>query len=158
MYAFHPPRQGRVLPVLLLGAAGVLSGCRPAEVKLLPVHGKVLVGDKPVKEGTVSFRPDGARGNMSPEHPTGVLQDDGSFELLSGGRPGAAPGWYRVLVIADNFKVIEPPPSPVWPRYPEGFLPKPLVNERYLYFKTTDLLVEVVEDPDEGAYVLKLKP
>jgi prepilin-type N-terminal cleavage/methylation domain-containing protein len=35
---------------------------------------------------------------------------------------------------------------------------KPLVNERYLYFKTTDLLVEVVGDPDEGAYVLKLKP
>jgi hypothetical protein len=60
--------------------------------------------------------------------------------------------------MADNFKVIDPPPSPVWPNYPEGFLPKPLVNDRYLYFNQTDVAIEVLETPPEGGYVLRLKP
>jgi hypothetical protein len=160
MRAFRLPPSGKRLPLLLLGAAAaLLCGCgKEPGMKLFAVQGKVLVEGKPVKKGTVSFRPDASRGNKSMEQPTGVLREDGGFELSTQDRPGAPPGWYRVLVIADNFQVVDPPPSPVWPNFPEGFLPKPLVHDRYLYFNQTDLIVEVVEDPPEDAYVLKLKP
>lgn len=117
-----------------------------------------MVGDKLVKKGTVQLRADQAKGNKTWEQPCGTIQSDGTYELTTNGKPGAPPGWYRVLVLADNFQVVDPPPSPVWPNYPEGFLPKPLVNERYLYFQKTDVFIEVVADPEEDAYVLKLKP
>jgi hypothetical protein len=152
---------GRRATALLLGvAAAALAGCGggPPPVKLYPVRGKILVGEKPVKEGTIQLRADQARGNTTWEQPVAAIQPDGTFEVTTNGKPGAPPGWYRVLVLADNFKVVDPPPSPVWPNYPEGFLPKPLVNDRYLYFNQTDVSVEVVEDPPEEGYVLRLKP
>lgn len=159
MHSFSLSGVRRIVSLLLMGAiAGTLAGCGKPVVKLYPVEGKVLVEGKPVKAGTVSFRPDAARGNKSMEQPAGILREDGSFVLFTADRPGAAAGWYRVLIIADNFKVVDPPPSPVWPNYPEGFLPKPQVNERYLYFNKTDVVAEVVEEPKEDAYVLKLKP
>lgn len=145
-----------VLGVLMAAFAGCAKG--PPPLTLYPVRGKVMVGDKIVKEGSIQLRADQAKGNTTWEQPTGAIESDGTFELFTQGKPGAPPGWYRVLVIADNFKVIDPPPSPVWPDYPEGFLPKPLVNPRYLYFQQTDAFVEVVAEPEENAYVLKLKP
>jgi hypothetical protein len=157
----RPPRlcfQGFLLAVSGPGLLMGLFGCGKAELPLYPVAGKVLVGEKVVTEGTVSFRPDAERGNKTMHQPVAAIHEDGRYELQTNGKPGAPPGWYRVLVLADNFRVVDPPPSPVWPNYPEGFLPKPLVNERYLYFHTTDLLVEVVEDPGKDAYVLRLKP
>ncbi len=145
--------------VSLFGCAFALFlGCGEKPVKLVPVHGKVLVEDQAVKSGTVSFRPDFKRGNETMEQPAGKLREDGSFELFSTGRAGAPPGWYRVLVMADNFQVVQPPPSPVWPDYPEGYLPKTLVHERYLYFNQTDIMVEVKEDPQQEDYVLRLNP
>jgi len=141
-----------------LCAIGLVLGCGETPIKLVPVRGKVLVEGHPVKSGTVSFRPDAERGNQSMEHPAGMLQDDGSFELATANRKGASLGWYRVLIIGDNFQVVSPPPSPVWPDYPEGFLPKPQVNDRYLYFNQTDILVQVKEDPESEYYVLRLNP
>jgi hypothetical protein len=149
----------RRMTALLLGiGAAVLAGCGPSPPRLYPAHGKILVGDKLVKEGTIQLRANQARGNATWEQPCGTIQSDGTFELMTNDRPGAPPGSYKVLVMADNFKVVEPPPSPDWPNYPKGFLPKPLVNERYLYFNQTDLEIEVVADPPEEGYVLRLKP
>ena len=136
----------------------VLLGCGERSIELVPVRGKVLVGEQPITAGTVSFRPDAGRGNQTMEQPAGTLQSDGGFELFTAERPGAPIGWYRVLVMADNFQVIDPPPSPVWPEYPEGFLPKPLVHERYLYFNQTDATVEVTPNADKEHYVLRLNP
>lgn len=140
-------------------AIAFLSGCgaNPSP-GLIPVSGKVLVDDKAVQSGTVQFRADAQRGNTTMDIPLGVIRSDGSYELTTNERPGAPPGWYRVLIVGDNFKVTNPPPSSIWPKIPEGAVPKPLVNERYLYFNQTDLFVEVVESPEADAYVLKLKP
>ena len=137
---------------------GLVLGCGQAPVKFVPVRGKVLAEGQPVNSGTVSFRPDAQRGNQSMEQPAGMLQADGSFELATANRKGAPLGLYRVLIMADNIHVVQPPPSPVWPNYPDGFLPKPLVHDRYLYFNQTDILVEVKEDPEPEDYMLRLNP
>lgn len=152
----HLQARLAVISSVWIGIACV--GCGVAPPKLVPVRGKVLVEGEPVTFGTISFRPDAKRGNTSMEQPGGSIGPDGSFELMSAEKPGALPGWYRVLVMADNFQVIDPPPSPVWPNYPEGFLKKPLVNDRYLYFHKTDLSVEVRDDAPPDAYTLQLKP
>jgi hypothetical protein len=140
--------------------AVLLAGCSPSPPipKLYPVQGTILVGEKVVKEGTIQLRANQAKGNTTWEQPCGALGADGTFELMTNDKPGAPPGWYKVLVMADNFKVVDPPPSPVWPDYPKGFLRKPLVHERYLYFNQTDLEIEVVENPPEEGYVLRLNP
>ncbi len=149
--------SGRFVVVILYGAVVGCGGEAPPP-KLYLVRGKVLVETKLVPEGTVQLRANSAKGNMTWEQPCGTILSDGTFELTTNGQPGAPLGWYKVLVMADNFKVVDPPPSPVWPNYPEGFLPKPLVNPRYLYFSETDVEVEVVEKPPEEGYVLRLKP
>jgi hypothetical protein len=100
----------------------------------------------------VQFRADPDHGNRSMEVPVGAIQPDGSFELQTGTQKGAPPGWWKVLVVADNFLVYGQPPHPDWTP------PKPLVNERYLAVRTSDVAVEVVDQPEEGAYVLKLNP
>ena len=152
----------RIIGRIVTGLCGcgvlVFVGCGEPPIELVPVSGKVVVGEQPVTSGTVSFRPDAGRGNHTMEQPAGILQSDGSFELFTAERPGAPIGWYRVLVMADNFQVIDPPPSPVWPEYPEGFLPKPLVHERYLYYSQTDAMAEVSPDADKEHYVLQLNP
>jgi hypothetical protein len=145
------------LAVGVCAAAWAAAGCGKPALKLAPVSGKILVGDKPLTFGSVQFRADISRGNRSMEVPVASVQPDGSFELLTGTRKGAPLGWWKVLVIADNFQVFDPPPSPNWPLFPDGWEPpKPLVHQRYLTVPTTDLTVEVVEHPGAGAYVLKL--
>jgi hypothetical protein len=121
------------------------------------VAGKVTVNGKPVPLGTVQFRADTSQGNQSMEVPVATIGPDGRYELETAGQKGAPLGWWRVLVIADNFRADDPPPSGT--KFPEGYQPpRPLVHERYLSFHKTDLVVEVVENPQEGAYELHLKP
>jgi hypothetical protein len=140
-------------------------GCGKPPVKLVLVSGKILVDGKPLTFGSIQFRADTSHGNTSMEGPTGQVQPDGTFVMMTGTRPGAPLGWWKVLVIADNFQVWNPPlwayhpPDVEPPPKPEKWEPpKPLVHERYLTINTTDLTVEVVENPPEGAYVLKLNP
>jgi hypothetical protein len=136
-----------------------IVGCAPTAPKLVPVAGRITVAGQPVPLGSVQFRADPARGNHSMEVPVSAIRPDGGYDLETGGQRGAPLGWWRVLVIADNFRADNPPPSPVWPKFPPGYQPpRPLVHERYLRFHDTDLSVEVVENPEEGAYELTLKP
>jgi len=139
-------------------SAALLTGCGEPPVPLVIVQGKIVVGDQPVTSGTVSFRPDAALGNKTMQQPAGTIEADGSFELFTIDRAGAPPGWYRVLVMADNMINVDPPESPVWPNYPEGFLPKALVHDRYLSFKQTDIKVEVNEEFPTEKYVIRLNP
>ncbi len=147
----NPLRQEALLSLFFLGCGS------PAKPALYPVAGKVLVGEKPVPSGMVQFRADAGRGNTTMEVPTGTIEPDGTFSLYTAGRPGAPAGWYRVLVLADNFATGDPPKSPEWPRLPKDY-PKPFVSVRYLYFHETDVIVEVVPEPREDAYVLRLNP
>ncbi len=110
------------------------------------------VQGKPLTFGVVQFGADFEHGNRSWEQPIGQVQPDGSFEMMTGNRKGAPLGSWKVLVIADNLLFLDPPADPDWKP------PKPFVHERYRTVKTTDVTVEVVEHPEEGAYLLKLNP
>lgn len=144
-----------ILVVLLL----VTAGCGPPDLKLYPVVGKLSVGDVPVPSGSIQLRADTSQGNKSMEVPVGLIQPDGRLELTTGERKGAPLGWWKLLVVADNFQVFEPPPSPDWPLFPEGWEPpKSLVHARYLGAGTTDISIQVVAIPKADAYVIKLNP
>jgi hypothetical protein len=134
-----------LLPAVLLAA---VPGCAkgPGE-RLVPVSGMITVKGKPLEAGTVVFHPDAARGNAGTQEPRGTLAE-GRYELTTGGRKGAPPGWYKVAVFA------------LKPAGPEGGMRPPqwLANPRYGDAATSGLAVEVVEDPAAGAYDRDLLP
>src|SRR5262245_40091564 len=83
------------------GAALVVAGCGGDSDKLAPVVGKVTVDGKPLKSGTVSFRPDASKGNSSQHQPNGEIDAEGNYEMLvPPAKKGAPPGWYKVVVMA----------------------------------------------------------
>ena len=128
--------------------AGTGCGGHSGE-KFVPVAGKVTLDGNTLSVGAVSFRPDASRGNASMHVPTGSIDSQGNYELITIGKKGAPPGWYRVLVFADANAV------------PTGSVPHPLpprwmMNVKYTDEKTTDLFIEVVEDAQPGAYDLDL--
>jgi hypothetical protein len=129
----------------------VVSGCggNPGE-RFVPVAGKVRLNGKPLGVGAVSFRPDASRGNKSMHIPTGTIDAQGNYELVTVGKKGAPPGWYKVLVFAD---ANTPPPGvpahPIPPRW--------MTAVKYTDEQTTDLFLEVVENPETGAYDLNVR-
>jgi hypothetical protein len=125
-------------------------GCSNSQAdRFFPVSGKVSLDGQTLTVGSVSFHPDPSRGNASAHIPIGVIDREGNYELVTIGKKGAPPGWYRVVVFADANAL----PSGVVPR---PLPPKWLMHEKYTDEKTTDLFVEVVEKPDSGTYDLKL--
>jgi hypothetical protein len=70
-------------------------GCGGASPPTFPVTGKVLFADgSPVTHGIIEFAPrDGGEAARS------TIAADGSFDLKTGTRRGAAPGAYRIAVI-----------------------------------------------------------
>jgi len=126
-----------------------LLGCSAPPSELLhPVSGHVTHAGKPLATGTVSFRPDGAKGNKSPHHPTGSIGAEGKYTLFTAGKPGAPPGWYQVVVYAHE------PALDSGGAHPG--LPKSLIPTRY---STTEspLFREVLENGAPGAYALSLE-
>jgi hypothetical protein len=121
--------------------------------KTYSVAGKVMLDNKPLAadSATVLFVPDAAKGNVSPFEPAGNVDEEGNYRLLTKGKEGAPPGWYKVIVtaLAD---------SPQHPKGPQRDHPvaRSLVPASYGQAKTTKLAVEVVENPAAGAYDLKL--
>jgi hypothetical protein len=136
--------RGRSLAVLVLALAA-LAGCSGEREKLAPVSGLVTVGGQPVPSGTLTFYPDASKGNTTQHQPTGVLGADGRFEVfVPGGKKGAPPGWYKVVVYA----VDDPQP---------GKPNKYFVHKKYTEQGTTPLLIEVIDNPEPGRYDLKLE-
>lgn len=124
-----------------------LAGCGEAEHGFVPVRGVVLLEGKPLATGFVSYRPDPAKGNASLHVPTGIISAEGRYELFTIGEPGAPPGWYRVLVFADQNQIqgaVHPLP-PQW-----------MTNVKYTREETTDLSVCVAADAAADAYHLSL--
>jgi hypothetical protein len=144
-----------VFPATALVLTLLAPGCGDSSGvgKTLPVRGKITLNNEPlVAESTVVlFKPDAARGNSSPFEPAGSVDAEGNYTLVTKGRSGAPPGWYKVIVTAAE----APKGDPKGPRRQRP-LPRSLVPARYGQAKTTDLAIEVVENPADGAYDLKL--
>jgi hypothetical protein len=144
---------------LLLGA---IAGCDNSGVgTTYAVAGQVTLDGKPLvaKDAKVFFKPDAARGNKSSFEPIGQIDSDGNYRLVTPGKPGtspksgAPPGWYKVIVTA----LAEDPKHPAGPHRQQRPVARSLVPARYGQAATTELAVEVVESPADGAYDLKLK-
>jgi hypothetical protein len=122
--------------------------------RTLPVRGLITLNDEPLtaESTTVLFKPDAGLGNTSRFEPAGTVDADGYYTLLTKGKSGAPPGWYRVIVTA----LAE---DPIHPKGPRRHRPvaQSLLPAKYGQRKTTDLTIEVVENPAPGAYDLKLK-
>jgi hypothetical protein len=78
------------------GVAGVvfallLTGC--GGPTLHPVSGKITLDGKPVRAAAVMFKPVGYG-----QTATAVTAADGTYQLATGGRPGAASGSYEVTI------------------------------------------------------------
>jgi hypothetical protein len=134
--------------VLLVALGLILPGCAGK----IPITGRVTVDDKPIKAGGVTFIPDKDKGNTSPANAIGQIKEDSTYELFTDGKPGAAPGWYKVLVTANSSSI-----NISGSATPDGGKlyapPESLVNPKYAKLSTTDLSVEVKPG---GSYDLKL--
>ncbi len=140
----------RALCVVMPIGSIVAFGCsdRSGVGTTLPVSGRVTMdGETVVAKGAmVVFYPDAARGNDCRFEPTAVVDGDGHYTLVTKGKKGAPPGWYKVVVTA----FAEPPQHP---RSRERHRPvaHSLLPAKYGVVKTSDLAIEVLEDPTAGA-------
>jgi hypothetical protein len=112
-------------PLCCLAAAGLLllaaPGCGPRSDGLSAVRGHIFYHRAPLPGGRVVFTPDPDRGGSGPLAQADI-QADGSYALKTGDRAGAAPGWYRITVVALQTEPAgapsyAPPRSLLPPRY-----------------------------------------
>lgn len=138
----------------LMGATLLTGiGCGAKEVPWASVSGIVTVDKKPLTVGWITFYPDEEKNNSSPNLPFAEIKQDGSFTLTTNNKPGATPGFYKVVVTATHDDI------PVRPRRnPDGTLwqPRWLTHQKYTTPATTDLRVEIVDKPPPGMYDLHL--
>jgi hypothetical protein len=136
------------LRLAILGAFGLtcVVGCG---VKRVPVSGTITLDGQPLNGGIVVFTPDTAKGNTAKISCTSQVKD-GRYDLETNGitrsdsGSGVPPGWYKVTlrildVSSKKHKAVEIN-----------------VNDKYLNVDTTPLSVEVKDNPDPGAYDLKM--
>jgi hypothetical protein len=142
-------------PAFFLLVAVLVCGCGDDSGvgQTFPVRGRITVGSEPLTASTtvVLFKPDAAKGNTSPFEPTGTVDAEGNYTLHTNGKKGAPAGWYKVVVTAAEAPSFRG-------KGPRTQMPgaKSLVAAKYGQAKTTDLAVEVIENPAPGAYDLKL--
>jgi len=127
-----------VIAVLASGCGGNSTG------SLHSVKGKVTLDGAPMTAGSVRFAPDKAKGNQAANEPVGTIGPDGTYTVSTAGKPGAPAGWYKVTVASGDIPDSSKP------------LVKSSLNPRYANPDFTDLAVEVVSSPTDGAYDLKL--
>jgi hypothetical protein len=114
----------------------------------LAVEGKITVDRvalsmRPGHVGKIWFYPDPNRGNRCPQVGVGNIDEQGTYRLFTRDAKGAAPGWYKIMIVAmdrDSSKEA-----------------RPLVPWKYTTTETSGLALEVVEQPGPGAYDLHLK-
>ena len=123
--------KGSAIRRLFLVLAVIVNAIGCDSSNLVVVTGKVTYKDKPVTSGTISF--------VSADNASayGELQADGSYSLKTD-KPGdgAAPGTYKVIVVAmqDQANLLPEQKSP---------LPAPTVPFKYTSLATTDLTAKV---------------
>lgn len=117
------------------------TGCQTrTELDLVSVKGKVLVGNVPPAGALITFLPDISKGETTGAMAIGKIGADGGYELVTAGKPGAAVGRYRVTILATGSAETK----------------MPSFHKKYSLFDKTDLIVEVVRDPDTKRYDLHL--
>jgi hypothetical protein len=134
-----------IIAVLLL----TLSACESDPVgKTVPVKGKVMVNGKPLTTGNVVFWPDEAKGNKLSGNllPTSKIAEDGTYDLVTKGKPGAPPGAYKITVNAQT-EVDSTKPETA----------KKLVPDKYTSKDKTPLEKNVADGAAAGTYDLDLK-
>lgn len=148
----HSPTQCRFGPsirrILFLFLSASLVGCgdNSGIGKTYPVVGKVSVDGKPVPAGTLSFRPDKAKGNKNLHEPFGQIDASGNYKMFTLKKEGVPPGWYRVAVNASEpVEVGNMSGAARW-----------FANPKFATADMSGLSVEVVENPAPGAYDFKL--
>jgi hypothetical protein len=130
-----------------------VPGCGSSkEETLVPVSGTVKVDGQPLTTGWLTFYPDEARGNSSSRLPVADIKN-GTYELSTNGKPGATCGHYKVVVAASKDPIPLKPPRNA-DGTPKGL--RWLVDEKYTRPETTDLRIEVVENPEPDRYDLNL--
>jgi hypothetical protein len=144
----------RLLPAASLLVLPALGCGDSSEVgKTYPVAGKITLDGEPLTAAStvVLFKPDAARGNSSPFEPTGTVDGEGKYTLVTKGKKGAPPGWYKVTVTATGglFEATKGPTK----RHPG---PRSLLPARYGQAATTPFSIEVVEYPAPDSYDLRL--
>ncbi len=141
----------RTSPVLVVGLvlAGVAGCGKNGDLEqLVTVQGQVMLWEKPLTTGVVIFRPDASRGNSSQHEPRGQIDAQGHYLLRTGQKEGAAPGWYKVAIIAAR-----PSTDPNNPYAPSPSLIPTLYNDP----DTSGLAREVEKNAAPGAYDLQIK-
>jgi hypothetical protein len=133
---WNPVARARLITGCCLCGLFALAGC--SQVKWVEVSGKATVDGKPLTKAAVFFAPD--KDNTLQMIPFGKLDENGVYHLTTGDRKGAPVGWYKVFVDYEHKKG-DQAPSPVHPKYLDA--------------SKTTLSVEVVENPETGAYDLK---
>lgn len=125
-------------------------GCSSQSSILYPVAGKVTVDGEPMEAGSVALHPKGSTHAQSQYIAAGKVKK-GRYEIFSGQRRGASPGFYKVLVVSTNFSGNPAPPT-------GGTIPMPksLIDPIYGQLGKTPLSIEVVADPEAGAYDLEV--
>lgn len=98
--------------------------------------------------GDIVFFPDDGTKIAGADLPQSKIAPDGGYQLATAGRPGAPPGKYRVVVVAQTNE--RPPDTPANPLDIYSLVPM-----RYSVFDSTPLRKVVAADP--GDYDLKLK-
>jgi hypothetical protein len=149
MFAKMARRSRAILVVSFALGMLLQAGCGTGP-RRVPASGTVTIDGKPLEGGILYFNPDTSKGNNARVSCTSAVRD-GRFELRTDGiersdsGTGAPLGWYKV-----SLRVNMPGEKPVLPG------PAIDVNPLYLDPKTTPLEIEVVENPEPGAYDLKL--
>jgi hypothetical protein len=126
-----------LIRALCLGALIACVGCGERRAD---VTGKATVDGKPLNSNliTILFAPD--KDNPLKKIPSAALDDDGNYTMSTGAMGGVPLGWYKVHVYWDS-KNAKGQPCPV--------------HSRFLDSGMTTLAVEVVANPQPGAYDLK---
>jgi len=127
--------------VVLSLAAGCNSG---GPGRLVAVQGRVTVDGKPLATGSVVFKPDAAKGNLSKFEPSSTIGANGEYSLFTAEKPGAPLGWYKVGVVAQEAD----------PKNPYSM--KSLVPARLSDPETSGLSIEVKDNATAESYDLKL--
>lgn len=137
--------MAKFLPMLpvLLGIIGLL-GC--GQKGLVPVAGRVKVGEQPLAEGYVLFHPDDGRAIAGGDLPRAELNAHGEYQLKSAGGEGAALGKYRVVIISQDLGARDLSQG-------SGHTePRPRIERRYFDVKQTPLRVEVKKENKPGDF------
>lgn len=143
-------RSARWRAGLLLGVTlAVAAGCGRSQESLIEVRGRVTFGGQPLTTGVVSLRPQAERGNKSLHQPTGVIDAAGQYRIFTNQRPGAPPGWYRVVVFATE------PTVDTGKAHPG--MPKSLIPAAYNHPNSSPLEIEVRGDSPQVEHDLALE-